>query len=217
MYLLETRYCNCNIIVLMVASVICVGNVWDRGGSRTRLFVLSRGKGSAVLPDSVWETDRGCTESEREKDAYAAVIDYEIFGAVIVTHAYIYIHIYISYIIYVHHTYIPDAFSEISIIMYLGKIPIISTESFRQKRNNLLNRASYSLHAETIVSSLSRNFSPVKARSDKEKAAAIAAAVAGASIFPGTWDFPFSLSLSFFFLPVSAFIRRAIHMPPVIY
>lgn len=32
MYLLETRYCNCNIIVLMVASVICVGIVWDRGG-----------------------------------------------------------------------------------------------------------------------------------------------------------------------------------------
>lgn len=84
--------------------------------------------------------------------------------------------------------------------MYLGKIPIISTESFRQKQNNLLNRASYSLHAETIVSSLSRNFSPVKARSDKEKTAAIAAAVAGASIFPGTWDFPFSLSLSLFFL-----------------
>lgn len=93
--------------------------------------------------------------------------------------------------------------------MYLGKIPIISTESFRQKRNNLLNRASYSLHAETIVSSLSRNFSPVKARSDKEKAAAIAAAVAGASIFPGTWDFPFFLSFSLFFFNLSPLLFDA--------
>lgn len=96
MYLLETRYCNCNIIVLMVASVICVGNVWDRGGSRTRLFVLSRGKGSAVLPDSVWETDRGCTERERERRVCRRyrLRDFRCSHC----NTCIYIHIYISHI-----------------------------------------------------------------------------------------------------------------------
>lgn len=52
MYLLETRYCNCNIIVLM--PLIRVETIVGR----TRLFIFFSGKGSArvFLLDSVWET-----------------------------------------------------------------------------------------------------------------------------------------------------------------
>lgn len=52
MYLLETRYCNCNIIVLML--LIRVETIVGR----TRLFIFFSGKGSArvFLLDSVWET-----------------------------------------------------------------------------------------------------------------------------------------------------------------
>lgn len=59
MYLLETRYCNCNIIVLM--PLIRVETIVGR----TRLFILFSGKGSArvFLRDSVWEKRAGCANA----------------------------------------------------------------------------------------------------------------------------------------------------------